>query len=297
MKAVFDLEHWQPSYTIAVFLAAAEQERLRRGHKSIDVEIMAGSLEGGWGRYKYWPSSPKQCDQMMDHVVLPMIKMLPSVSSVSIKTARRKVDATEFQIGHKYAGSYYFNAYERGIRPFRPVGKVDNHSRLITMTLRECGLGHWGARDSDVPEWCHAAGVLEEVHGYDVVIVRDTRFAERPLHKLNTDPNASKFLNDRAVLYSSAKVNLFVSNGPAWFALGLDVPMVMFRPTCEDGNKNSRAVAMAREGIETGRQMKGAPPYQRLAWCTDASENIVNETLKFLGKTGIKQAGVRYQAS
>jgi len=281
MRAVYDLEHWQPSYTIAVFLAAAEQERLRRGHDSIDVELMAGSLEGGWGRYKYWPSSVKQCESMLEHVVLPMITMLPSVSSISVKTKRRKIDAVEFQIGHKYAGSFYFDAYAKGIRPFKPVQIWPKANRLITMTLRECGRGHWGARDSDVPEWCHAAGELE-AQGYDVVIVRDTRFADRPLHKLNTHPSASKYLSDRASLYHSASVNLFVSNGPAWFSLGLDVPMIMFRPTCEEGNKNSRAIAMEREGIATGKQMKGAPPHQRLAWVGDRSEQLVNETLKFL---------------
>lgn len=281
MKALYDLQYWQPSYTVAVFLVVAEHERIKRGDSKLTIEVMPpeSSLS-----YKHWPSNPATIRQCMDGILKPMMMLLPSVQSVDFLEKRKEVPNFVFQLGHKYTGGAYFKALSAGVRPFRSPGSkftLHKNPRLITITLRECGDGHYGTRDSDVPEWCMAAGWLER-HGYKVVVVRDTRFADRPLHALTTDPMASTNLIDRVNLYESAAVNLFVSNGPAWFAMALDVPMLLFRPTCETANKSSRASSMAAEGIVEGKQMERAVSYQRLVWKPDLAENIVRETLQFI---------------
>ena len=280
MKALYDLQYWQPSYTVAIFLVVAEHERIKRGESKISVEVMPAPKHHV---YKHWPSNFEQIQQGIAHILKPMMTLLPSIQKVEYLEERTQVPNFVFQLGTKYTGGAYFKALSSGVRPLRSPRTLpfSRDPRLVTITLRECGSGHYETRDSDVPEWCMAAGMLER-HGYNVVIVRDTRFADRPLHALKTSPEASWSLLSRARLYEQAALNLFVSNGPAWFAMALNVPLLLFRPTCETANKSSRAASMAAEGIVEGKQMERAVPHQKLVWRADRSENIVEEAMLFL---------------
>jgi hypothetical protein len=89
---------------------------------------------------------------------------------------------------------------------------------LVTLTLRECE--HWPERNSKVEEWQKAAVAIRSM-GYRARIVRDARF------------DGTLDLESRANLYRSAACNMFVSNGPAWFAMALDAPAVIMRPATE----------------------------------------------------------------
>lgn len=280
MKALYDLQHWQPSYTVAVFLVCAELERRKRVASKLSVQINPGKAELA---YKHYPSAPADQEQCIAHIMKPMIEMLPSITSVEWLAKREEqIPNYTFQMGHKYTGASYFSALSAGCRPLRARGGPHlRNPNLITITLRECGYGHWGTRDSNVPEWMMAADNLMR-RGRDVIVIRDTRLADRPMPGIKTCAPASWFLQERARLYATAGCNLFVSNGPAWFALAMDVPVLMFRPTCETANKSSRAASMASEGIPTGGQPKGWPSHQRLAWREDNWEDIVEETQRFM---------------
>ena len=283
MKAVYDLEHWQPSYTTAVFLLIAEQQRILRGEEHIDIEIMQGTQEGGFGYYHRWPKLLSDKQKMYDNVLSPMLYMLPSVRSVKFQVPRYELEPDTFILPTKYQTEGYIKAYSSGLRPFHQPMNCWRDSKLITVTLRECGIHHWPQRDSDMARWTGAARILQG-KGYKVVVVRDSQFYDHPVKKLVIDPEAALYLECRARLYQRAALNLFVSNGPAWFSLALDVPLLMFRPTCETANKGSTDEAMAAAGVIRGQQIVGAPLHQRLVWEDDLPDTIVNRALEFLSR-------------
>jgi hypothetical protein len=82
-------------------------------------------------------------------------------------------------------------------------------------------------------------------------------------------------LEFRANLYRSAECNLFVSNGPAWFALALDAPVLMLKPTVEGLMSTCSASYFRDCGLPEGGQIPGSPAYQRIVWAPDTRANIV----------------------
>lgn len=279
MRAVLDLDAWQPSFSIVNFLMAVEHERVRRGARHVDVEVMAGSHDG-FGKYRRYPQRLVDCQVYMANIVRPAIGMLRSVGDYA-QVPRRELDP-EVYAPRKQSSRAWLAAYAAGIRPLHnnEVGAHRN-GNLVTLTLRECGPEHWPVRNNDLARWTSAARLLRTA-GYYVIVVRDTARADEPLEDLATEPRASVNLIMRAWLYASAAANVFVSNGPAWFALSLDVPVLMFRPTCDEANKASHSSSMAKEGLPIGGQLVGAPDYQRLCWEDDTPETIVRETIKLV---------------
>jgi hypothetical protein len=300
MQVVYDLGVSQPTYWFAVTLLGAEHERLRRGDDGLDVLIVPG-LNGKFGKlgkgYKYWPVTIEASEQYMDAIVWPMTKLLPSIRSARY-AKREEMPPDAYDVGGgkgKIATNVFIHAISEGVRPFRPVHPVRRDPLLVTLTLRECGKQHWAIRDCNAEAWLAAAYELQ-ARGYRVVVVRDTARADEPLKGIMTLPSASKDLLVRSALYSSAAANLFVSNGPGWFAFALDVPVLMFRPTCDNAGKSHDAVTMARSGIIQGQQLRGAVPYQRLVWEEDTPQRLVDEAEAMVALTqrlALQQEGWR----
>lgn len=280
MTAVYDLEYWQPTFSFVELLLGAEHERIRRGEGSLAIEIIPGTVNG-FGPYKRWPNTIDECRKCLDNIVIPMCGMLPSCAHTTLLEFRRDPKSGEFNAGGKFSCAQYLSAYAAGIRPLRPLGQVNADPKLVTMTLRECGSVHWQARDSNLDQWISAAQILTS-DGYRVVLVRDTSKAKERLKNLETSPNASVDLSARASLYRSSACNMFINNGPVWFALALDVPVIMFRPTCETAHGSATAVSMAASGMPTGRQIPGSPAHQRVVWDMDDAKIIVDEFRKFM---------------
>ena len=141
----------------------------------------------------------------------------------------------------------------------------------VTITLREAE--HTPHRNSNLDEWLKLAKWLEE-RGEKVIFVRDTAKADEPLPGFRTCPEASKTLHMRALLYSVAKANLFVSNGPMVFAYMGDRPWLVFNSIDDRGLYHANTSQGWREftGIEAGGQFPWSRPDQRLIWANDKFE-------------------------
>jgi hypothetical protein len=273
LRAVYDLSRNPPTYDVVAFLMGTESARQRRGDDDIELEIWPGPVQGFAGD-KLWPP-PEQRDAMVESIVIPMALMLPTVRTVRRRVAR-PADARGdlFGLGVWSVGlARILEALKAGVRPLRPVGGVPSPDpSLVTITLREAE--HWPARNSRVAEWMKAAEQIR-ASGFEVVFIRDTRKADMPLDGFATNPEASRDLDVRAQLYCEAVCNLFVSNGPAWFALALDAPVLMLRPTTEGVGKHSSQAWFDSVGLTRGVQIPGAPAWQRLVWEMDDADKIV----------------------
>lgn len=277
MIACYDLQHCPPTYDIVAFLLLAEAERLRRHEKQIDIHILPGPI-GGFREDGLWPYTLQGRSEMLRNVALPMCEMLPTATSVTLQQDRP--DELKNQFG---AGNYLISLSNilRGLqlagRPLRPRLPVQKELSLVTMTLRESD--HYPKRNSRVGEWIRAARILR-VRGFRVVMVRDTLRASEYLDMDTTDVDtvnraAATNLHDRAKLYASAFLNMGINNGPMWFAIAMDAPVLMLRPTTENAGGPFDNGFFAESGLREGAQLPKSSAHQRLAWRPDTADDIV----------------------
>jgi hypothetical protein len=273
LVAYYDLQTSPPTYDIVAFLLAVEHHRIRCGESSIAIRVLPGPV-AGFRRDKYWPFTITGRNLMLNQVATPMARMLPSATEVSLWRTRLKPEANSIGYGRSLYGlRVLIECLKHGVRPLRaPNGGPQFNPKLITMTLREAE--HWPERNSNVAEWISAAKEIM-ARGHRVVIVRDTYFANVEIEGIETSRESSLNLNARAQLYRSAACNLFVSNGPGWFALALDAPVLMMKPTTESINHcSSRSLSAC--GLIPGQQIPNAPAYQKIIWDDDNAISIVD---------------------
>lgn len=293
LVAYYDLSCCPVSYDVVSFLMLAERERIRRGHEAIEIEILPGPADG-FRRDHLWPYTTWERRHILHNVVVPMCELLPAVTKVTVHGQRDAVNVPG-SIGYgEYTISFeeFCKTYALEVRPLRAkrLTPFPGH-RTVTMTLRECD--HWPERNSAVVEWLRAADKLSK--DVKVIVVRDTAKADQdpslldcyPGQALYFNPNAAKYMMDRAELYASCDLNLFVNNGPAWLSLALDAPTIVFRPVTETKCYAHTAEAMRKFGVPTNGQMKGHPEHQYLCWEPETAENIVSVVQQFFAKAEV----------
>ena len=287
LRACYDLACSPPTFDIVAFLMQVDQERHRRGDDLVEIFILPGPA-GGFRADSLWPWTLDERRSILHAVAVPMCEMLPG-ATVSILPDRPNRLSAEYGHGRYMIGpNQFFSAYKQGVRPLRPCEQLPRNPKLITITLRECE--HWPERNSNVGEWLAAAEALN-AYGFDVIIVRDTRLSDAPLPSGYTaDKQASVNLHARAKLYASAALNMFVNGGPSAFALALDVPVLIVRPTVEGIGAIYGDEGFAAVGIVRGGQIPGAPDHQRLAWVDDTERNIVRAAIDFISAANARAA-------
>lgn len=279
LTAYYDLHVSPASYDVVAFLQAAESWRIEREAERLRIEILPGPW-GGFRDDRFWPRTLGERRQMLDCVVVPMCRMLPSADIVLRQDRPERRDTREamgFMAPH-YGLRIQAEMLRHGVRPLRPavdrgpIFRFGGQQQLVTITLREAE--HWPERNSNVAAWCAAALEIER-RGYDVLIIRDTRRAAEELPGFLPHHEAALDLERRATLYRSAVCNMGVSNGPMWFTLALDAPVLMLKPTTENLMRTCTVEYFRACGIEPGGQIPGSPPYQQIVWAEDTTENIL----------------------
>lgn len=286
MIACYDLSRCPPTYDAVAFLALAEQERLRRGEEFIDLHILPGPA-GGFRADSLWPHSIEERVQMRERVLLPLCSLLPSVRSISVHESyaeARKV--VGWGVGEYYVGlPRIVEALKANSRPLRFPPIVAGLGKAVTFTLREAE--HWPLRNSQVEEWLLAAEELAE-KGIPVIVIRDACKAATPFfgqcisHLTAQYIGASTDLLARAEIYSTAMLNVGISNGPMWMSIFMDAPTLMLRPTTNAAGGCYDDAFYARSGIRRGTQLPNSLKHQRLVWEEDTCENIVRSVQEFL---------------
>lgn len=280
MFSCYDLARCPASYDVVAYLCALEAERINRGEDFAAVYIQPGPNEG-FRKDNFWPKDIPTRQLMLNNVVLPMIKMLPSVKYVEVLRKRSEYKGA---FGSPYGLRVQIDAMKRGIRPLRAKNIIPKQKNLVTITLRESQ--HWPERNSNLPEWLRVANQLAD-WDYQVILIPDT-FSDNHgfFGKFSQFSSASKDLDIRATLYSAAFCNMFVSNGPAWFALALDAPVLMMKPVTENLMSTCSSEYFELCGIPKGGQIPSSPAYQRLAWGADNAYNILSAFEEFVDLAG-----------
>lgn len=288
LTAYYDLQFSPPTYDVVAALSLFEVERRAKcPDDPLHVVFVPGS-NGGFRRDRFWPQSIPMRELMRDRVAVPMAKMMPTTSVEVLQYRPNKIAPNSIGFGQSLYGlAVHVKALAAGIRPLRAPLTPRRNPKLITITLRECE--HWPQRNSNVNAWLSAAIAIRE-RGYDVVIVRDAAMADAGFGDFTIRPDVSRDLERRAQFYRSAICNLGVNNGPVWFAIALDAPVLMLKPTVEGVMHTCSAKYFQECGIEPGGQIPNSPDYQRIVWADDAADNIVQAFDAFMGSDALTKA-------
>jgi hypothetical protein len=277
---IYSIAQWTVGYDFFQWLVNVEVIRRR---EKVEGPLKVYFYPGQDGSWENALNNDAR-KQMFYKVCRPMV---PLIGAVEIdKPAGRYLD-------HTKAFSYktIIQAYRDGIElpKFQAPASarkfiIDKFGdrRPVIITLRETELHSY--RNSDTPEWFKFAQYLSDKN-YDVVFVRDTRFADEPLEHWETVPEASKELDIRMALYEIGRHCFFGSNGPFGLVTISDIPWTVIYPL--DNSKsykyNNKNVWESTMGIKAGEQFPWCRPDQRFILKPDTFENLV-EAWEDLGK-------------
>jgi hypothetical protein len=257
LRACYDLTRGPPQYEVTWFLVYLEARRIGGRDQCEDISLVLAPMNLV-GRIDIFYA-----------VVEPMCHMLPSVSSVEV--FNELPDEEMFGIGARYTGmaEVMKPGLEIAGRCLRPHLTFPKNDKLVTITLREAS--YETERNSNVDEWVKAAHAIANA-GYEVVFVRDTAKAGQAMDPFPINPGASVDLEHRGALYRSAFCNLFVSNGPAGFAMAIDAPVLMLKPICDKLGWSFSEAFYVHNGIKT---LPGNPKHQRMVFEEDTASSII----------------------
>jgi hypothetical protein len=156
---------------------------------------------------------------------------------------------------------------------------------IVAMTLRNSG--YESNRNANADDWMRFAHYLA-AEGYQPVFVPDTDEAFTATRQdYQTDfPTywpAPVNLELRAALYRRARLCMSDNGAAAFIHHWMpDCPSIVFQPPSKIPNvfrktKEGQAGIERVFGIKVGEQLPYCAPFQRLAWCDDVYENLVEE--------------------
>ena len=213
------------------------------------------------------------CRQFVNRVYRPLLPLIGAVEDPRAIGGHRNASLTPYQISLAARRGERVPMLQAPEDTRRAVRHNLNGRNPVTITLREAK--HWPKRNSNLPAWIRFARDLQ-AKGEDVIFVRDTIRANEPLEDFETWPQASFHVATRMALYQEAKVNLFVSNGPAGLGLFSDRPYLYFLRVFKDQEyeANNPDWWVRANGIGEGEQWPWATPNQRMIWKSDEYESL-----------------------
>jgi hypothetical protein len=268
MQAVYDLNYCPPTFNFLEWMMNMDVERRVHGFKNLKVWLRPGATEGFREEPTTLNTESKRL--MLDNVVRPILKMFSAQEGGKGKHSR----PMSYVVGPCVA------AVKKGapVPLFGPdrksmvwAHKLVGNEPFVTITLRESY--YWPQRNSNMEAWLAFAKTLKE----RVIFIRDTDRADEEIPGFETCPTASVDLEKRTALYSRARMNYFVSNGPAMLAMMTPtIPYVCFMPNPSNGYFcNSSEWLKKHSDIQRGDQWPWATERQRMVWDDDTLENII----------------------
>lgn len=267
MQEIYDLNFYPPTFNFLEWMMNKEVDRKVKGFKRLKVWLRPGSNEGFREEPTILNTASKEI--MLENVVRPVLKMFGAVEGGNGK----HFSPISYVVGPCVA------AVKKGHQTpeFGPdracqawAHKLVGNEPFVTITLRESY--YWPQRNSNIEAWTAFAKTLKD----RVIFIRDTDKADEPLGDFETCATAARDLEKRTALYRRAKMNYFVSNGPAMLAMmGNKIPYICFMPKPSNGYFcNSSEWLKKNSGIERGDQWPWASSNQKMVWEDDTLDNI-----------------------
>ncbi len=263
LEVLYDLDKAPGSFDFLGAMLNIESYKHEHGYSRVHVHFRAGS-DHGFRPNELVDVGHEHKNLMLNNVVRPLLQMF----------AMREVDSVirpmQFQYLPRMAVEYF---KEKGFLPLYKASPeatdwAKQYEGAYVITLREAH--YWPQRNSNIDEWVRFAGTLDR----PVVFVRDTAKAYEAVPGFDICPDASIDLHKRLALYRAAKMNFFVTNGPAGLAhYSRDIPYLNFFKEAPGYPCYDKAWMKQAIGFED--QMPWAGPHQVMVYADDTCENIM----------------------
>ena len=306
LYAFYDLAVSPATFDIIQFLILAEQARILSNLGSLHIVVVPGPNEGfrmndlqTYNEQGATGYTVHHLEWRKNNILIPCCNLLQSIGGVSTCNSREEVHAIESSIvkhifpkGYTVRSpiqSYYLNLIvnNKGDLPTIKSGneprKIINNwiklnadgKKIITITLRESK--YQKHRNSNLMAWSNFARGLDNNY-FIPVFIRDTdtvfELSPVELKGLTIFNEVCFNLELRAALYELSYINMFVSNGPAFFCRYLRNSCTLtFKLVNEDMGMNY----FTMHGVEYGDQLPPHSVFHKLVWEKDNYETINKE--------------------
>jgi len=176
-----------------------------------------------------------------------------------------------FSVGCTHAAQGDVLGYSTGnvVDVYKKTGRIEKlkapkleENGYVTITMRSSFRNKW--RDSNVQEWQKVIKYLDE-KGERIVILEDAE--HQPMH-----------LDYRMALYSSAKMNLSVGNGPMVLCWLSEAPYLSFQlPKGTEKEYANLVKQWENMNFPVGSQLPWRNKLQEIVWGPDDSEVIIQK--------------------
>lgn len=276
--ACYDMSKGPASYDFITWLVVAEMDRRRRGVTEPLIVAFVDGPEDGFRSGDVQNLPEKQ--QIMDKVMRPALALFGATESDEARTGRQY--------------HYWYRPVTDGYRVGEDVprckpplnatldciGWLINHGVTaggkapLVITLRETRYSP--ERNSDFDAWVEFAR-RRRAEGESIVFVRDTRLSDEPIEDFLVCGEAARDLHFRAALYSRARCNLIIANGPAELLQFSDWPFIEMKPLPVDP---LRPIAIGNSwwqrfaGITPPESFPWHGKHQLTVWKRDTIDNL-----------------------
>jgi hypothetical protein len=296
---VYDLGASPITFDFATFLAGAELERRRHGLNGIYVLFIPGPHDGLRRELPSYEAtmSPERRHWRVRHMLLPLTAFLPSVHGYTVCATRAQANPwigggpmvpQDFRVWlPRQPDKRLAHTGANGGR-FWPMLRATGHGRTIVegflesvcdgrlpvvVTIRDSATSP--VRNSHIDEWRAFLDSLDR-RRFVPILVHD---AEAPLGPVPAALAGEIFceaarwnLEARMALYEAAWLNLAVMHGPmelCWY--NERARYVLFLDPGADASSEAEIV---EGGLEIGRDLTFATPFQHIVWQTDRAAVI-----------------------
>lgn len=266
LDMVYCLDHAPASWDFIAWMMNVHCYMEASGHARLRVTFKSGDRTG-FAEGEHIPLEPKRREDLMANVIRPALKLFGAIEG-------------HLEMPHDKAFPYVVaptaKHYEEGgslprfCASDEALEWAEAYAGSYIITLREAA--HWPNRNSNLSVWIEFAKRLDG----RVIFVRDTAFIGQEIEGFETCDLASTSLDHRLALYTAAKHNFFVSNGPATLCLySEDIPYTCFMKSPENYPCHRPDWVEQHMGIPYGGQYPWASGDQRMIWADDSLDNLI----------------------
>jgi hypothetical protein len=232
--ALYDLNKMPTTYDFAVFAVMAKTMRYAEVRFIVGMTDWKYPAEIGWRRWA--------------NICIPLCKLAGLPFSVGGRLPGDEIGYTTGAVEHLYKKVHK-------IAKLQPLYEF-NRKGYVTITMRESFRNKW--RDSNRSEWAKVAEYLAK-RGEEVIV----------LEECESQPLA---IEERMAIYSNAKMNLAVGNGPMVMCWLSEAPYLSFqlpKPVGYEKEYDQLVDQWKRMGFPVGSQLSFRNSKQEIVWGPD----------------------------
>lgn len=237
------------------------------------------------GTRSYQKCSPEEQKFRLEHLLVPLARMSGDVTVCESREEAESFGPAIFPHSYTVKKPTHGHMFGQLIRSGRAKWLTPSTSAMntvgsylmgrtpITMTIRESRIKP--LRNSKIGEWVKAAEMLKD-EGQDVLFVPDTDNLQMDFGGFDSYQPAALNPDIRLALYSQAKLNLGIGNGPMGLCFYSKLPYLMFRFQDEAFQEQSASFLKANN-LPPGSQAPWSGNHQRIVWEDDKAEIIFRQ--------------------